>query len=267
MKSVYCIHKLLGETPLEALERLREEAGIAADVPMTYAGRLDPAAEGLLLVLTGEECKNKDAYSGLDKTYKAEVLLGITTDSLDLLGIPSISESERLSKAVSLEGLQIDADLAGDVEVYLNSQIGTFEQKYPAYSSKTVDGVQLHAHTRAGADVDLPTHNVTLYSYKNVSVHIVDREDVTARVNLVLEKVRGDFRQEEIASAWAKAEDAIPEELFVVSMEISVGTGFYIRQLAEDLGKALGTGAVLYKLVRTKVGEFDGVTQFKPVLE
>ena len=63
MKEKYFVHKRWGETPLEALERLRAEEGIAADVPMTYAGRLDPAAEGLLIILTGEECKNKDAYS------------------------------------------------------------------------------------------------------------------------------------------------------------------------------------------------------------
>ncbi len=267
MKDLYCIHKQLGETPLEALERLREEAGIAADVPMTYAGRLDPAAEGLLVVLVGDECRNKDSYSGLDKTYKAEILLGVSTDSLDLLGLPTVAVSERLSKAITLEGLQIDTDLAGDVEAYLESKKGIFEQQYPAYSSKTVDGVQLHSHARAGNDVELPTHQVKLYSYKNVSVRIADREDVVARVNLVLEKVRGDFRQEEISAEWARVEDSLPEELFIVSLEIAVGTGFYVRQLAADLGEALGTKACLYKLVRTKVGDFDGVTQFKSVVE
>ena len=267
MKNFYCIHKQLGETPLEALERLREEAGIAADVPMTYAGRLDPAAEGLLVVLVGDECKDKDKYSGLDKTYKAEILLGVSTDSLDLLGLPTVAASERLSKAITLEGLQIDADLTGDVEAYLESKKGVFEQQYPAYSSKTVDGTQLHNHTRAGTEVELPTHMVKLHSYKNVAVRIIDREDVAERVNLILEKVRGDFRQEEIAREWAKAEDTLPEELFVLSMEIAVGSGFYVRQLAADLGEALGTKACLYKLVRIKVGEFDGVTQFKSVVE
>lgn len=260
MKNIYCIHKLWGETPLEALERLREEQGIAADVPMTYAGRLDPAAEGLLIVLTGEECKNKDQYSGLDKTYKAEILLGVSTDTLDLLGKPVVEPSERLAKSVTLEGLQIDQALVGDVQVYLDSLVGTFTQTYPAYSSKTVDGVQLHTHARAGTEVELPTHTVKLYGYKNVAVRIIDREDVAEKVNLLLEKTRGDFRQEEISAAWASAEDSLPEELFVVSLELSVGTGFYVRQLAADLGRALGTSACLYKLVRTKVGGFDGVT-------
>jgi len=53
---------------------------------MTYAGRLDPLAEGLLLVLTGEECKNKEKYLGLDKEYEVDVLFGFATDTYDILG-------------------------------------------------------------------------------------------------------------------------------------------------------------------------------------
>ena len=52
------VNKQIGETPLEALEKVRREHGFDANLPMTYAGRLDPMAEGLLIVLVGEECKN-----------------------------------------------------------------------------------------------------------------------------------------------------------------------------------------------------------------
>ena len=89
IKEKYIIWKNLGETPLEALTRLREEVSIPSDVPMTYAGRLDPAAEGFLIVLTGEECKKKETYSSLTKTYMAEILVDVSTDSYDLLGIPN----------------------------------------------------------------------------------------------------------------------------------------------------------------------------------
>ena len=65
------IYKNLGETPLQALERFRAKMvknGMADSAiksawqkaPMTYAGRLDPLAEGELLILIGDECKNKD---------------------------------------------------------------------------------------------------------------------------------------------------------------------------------------------------------------
>ncbi len=61
-------YKELGETPLECLERMRIKHNIGQNTPMTYAGRLDPMADGLLIVLVGEECKKKDTYLGLNKT-------------------------------------------------------------------------------------------------------------------------------------------------------------------------------------------------------
>ncbi len=65
--TVIITHKAAGETPLATLERTRIERGIAPNFPMTYAGRLDPLAEGVLILLVGDECKKKDQYLGLDK--------------------------------------------------------------------------------------------------------------------------------------------------------------------------------------------------------
>ena len=73
MKKVILLNKKEGETPLEALEVFRKrktkQKKEYKDVKMTYAGRLDPMAEGLLIILTGEECKNKEKYLVLDKEY------------------------------------------------------------------------------------------------------------------------------------------------------------------------------------------------------
>tara|TARA_B100000003_G_scaffold185439_1_gene179738 strand:- start:107 stop:799 length:693 start_codon:yes stop_codon:yes gene_type:complete len=48
-----------------------------------------------------------------------------------------------------------------------------------------------------------------------------------------------------------------------ISFMISCTKGTYIRSLARDFGKALGCGAVLTKLRRTKIGEFDVKDAFK----
>ena len=230
MKEKYFVHKRWGETPLEALERLRAEEGIAADVPMTYAGRLDPAAEGLLIILTGDECKNKDAYSKLDKTYVAEFLFGVQTDTFDLLGIPAISTAKET------------------VANYLDAHIGTHPQTYPPYSSKTVDGKQLHQHAKEGSEVDLPVHDVTLYGYSGLSVRTVSKVEVLERVEDLVDKVTGDFRQAEIRAIWHHRTPSFPQTLAIVSVQLEVGSGFYIRQLAQDMG------ACLYSLNRIKIG-------------
>ena len=51
-----------GETPLEALEAFRARNKKYKNEKMTYAGRLDPMAEGVLIVLVGEEVHNKEKY-------------------------------------------------------------------------------------------------------------------------------------------------------------------------------------------------------------
>jgi len=240
LKKTYTIYKYLGETPLEALERLRTEENIPTDVPMTYAGRLDPAAEGKLLILVGEECKKKEEYTALSKTYMAEILIGVSTDSFDLLGIPT-------------RKIEITA-IEEKVKEYLDAHVGKYMQTYPPYSSKTVDGEQLHVYAREGKDVELPAHEVELFEYSDLSLDTVLSEDLLVRVGEIAAAVTGDFRQQEILEVWAAID--MPEKLPLVAVTVTVSSGFYIRQLAEDLGKELDTGACLYSLVRTEVGEY-----------
>lgn len=229
IKNKYIIWKNLGETPLETLNRLAETEEIPKEVPLTYAGRLDPAAEGLLIVLAGEECKKKDEYTKLGKTYMVEILVGVSTDSHDLLGIP-----EYKGEAIHI---------LKKVQEYLDARIGKFEQKYPHYSSKNIDTGTLP-----------PPHEVELISYEDLSIEEVEREDVLVRVGEIVAGVTGDFRQAEIAQAWAELET--PEKFQLIEITLTVGSGFYVRQLAEDLGRELGTGACLYSLVRTGIGEY-----------
>ena len=59
MKKVLIFNKKEGETPLEVLDKFRAKNKIYQDIKMTYAGRLDPMASGILLVVAGEEIKKK----------------------------------------------------------------------------------------------------------------------------------------------------------------------------------------------------------------
>ena len=86
IQSKILLYKKIGETPLECLNRFKVENSEYESLPMTYAGRLDPMAEGLLLVLVGEECKKKEDYLYLSKEYEIEVLFGFETDTADVLG-------------------------------------------------------------------------------------------------------------------------------------------------------------------------------------
>src|SRR5690606_34034568 len=88
MQEILKLYKNLGETPLECIERFRAEHPEYAETKMTYLGRLDPMAEGLLLVLAGNT-KDREKYLALDKTYEFEVLWSFETDTYDTLGLVS----------------------------------------------------------------------------------------------------------------------------------------------------------------------------------
>ena len=95
--------------------------------------------------------------------------------------------------------------------------IGDIEQIPPTYSAVKVNGDRAYELRRAGEEVKL----------KPKQVHI-DEIEVT------------DFDAEKM----------------LLSLRVVCGKGTYIRALARDLGRALGSGAYLTALRRTRVGEF-----------
>jgi tRNA U55 pseudouridine synthase TruB len=76
---------------------------------------------------------------------------------------------------------------------------------------------------------------------------------VTEKIN----KVGGDFRQEKILGTWQNALITRPNEFFLISkFRADVSSGTYIRGLAHEMGKHLGTGALAWSIKRTRVGDF-----------
>lgn len=239
MENRIIINKHLGETPLEALERLRAKKGISAQVPMTYAGRLDPMAEGELLILIGDECKNKERYLGLDKEYEVEILFGIETDTYDTLGLAT-------------EGKQGGVDLEL-IRAKLTNYRGRFMQEYPPYSSKTVKGIQLHELARAGElPEDMPSKEVEIYDSEMLGVESVSSGKLRERIDSGLAKVRGDFRQQEITDRWHQI--LATERIYTVAkVRVRCSSGTYMRSLAQRIGKDLGVGACALSIKRTKI--------------
>ncbi len=238
-------YKHLGETPLQALDRLRVEQSQYKDVPLTYAGRLDPMAEGLLVVLAGEECKNKDTYLGLDKDYEATILFGFETDTYDILGkvlthTPTIPDFTRVTEAI-------------------DALIGKAQQTFPPYSSKPVQGKPLFAWAREDKldEIEMPSKEVEIYSANIMDTKIISALDLQNQIIEKIAKVSGDFRQAEITALWKKMLDSGEGVYLTITVHIACSSGTYIRGLAHELGKKLGSGASLLGLKRTKVGQYS----------
>ncbi|MFH0845836.1 MAG: hypothetical protein V1851_00315 [Patescibacteria group bacterium] len=250
MKKILKLYKKMSETPLECLERFRKENPEYAEVKMTYAGRLDPMAEGELLVLVGEECKNKEAYLGLDKEYEMDILFGFSTDTYDILGL--------LEKNWDLEGPK-SYDIAGHggkVKRFLEKMVGEHEQEYPSFSSKTIKGKQLFQIAKDGELEDhiLPTKNVKIYENELLKNYFIKGRELKGDIMKRVLAVQGDFRQEEILKRWEKILKGQGDTQFLVStIRVKCSGGVYMRNIAVELGKFLGIPALALKIKRTKI--------------
>lgn len=239
-RGIYPIEKKRGETLAILLDRFRGEHGLDWSTKLTYAGRLDPMAEGIVLVLAGEDRFVKDRLLGLDKVYEVEILLGISTDTQDPLGVIT----ETLYK-----------DVSGIEQVIENMKMIT-ALPYPMYSSVPVDGKPLFAHARAGTTIEIPQKKVTIYSAELLEIK---KEFVTTLVQSVLEdvaRVVGDFRQEQIIQSWQKLLNET-SEVTIVKMRVHASSGTYMRSLAAWIGEKLGVPALAYRINRIQIGEYS----------
>lgn len=204
-------------------------------------------AEGLLLVLSGEDVHRKDEFTGLDKTYTLDVLWGIETDTYDLLGLPQ----EKVGDMPSTEEIKSEAE----------RRVGTFEQQYPPYSSKTVNGKPLWRWTREGrlSEIEIPTRKVTIYSIEHRYDCEIGSDELLETIRYRLPLVSGDFRQEAVEHKWRTPLRGLASQRgFMRScFEVSCSSGTYMRSLAHEMGKELGCGACAYAIRRDKVGEFS----------
>jgi tRNA pseudouridine55 synthase len=139
----------------QTLGQLTREVQEESKDKICYIGRLDPLASGLVCFLVGEECLNSRSRLHSDKTYGFNLILGISTDTGDALGL-----IQKMS-AVDLDC----ADVGAIIKKYNNY---SYEQEYPMYSSYEirVGGLKkpLWYFAKNGIPIDkIPTHQITVH--------------------------------------------------------------------------------------------------------
>ncbi|MCD5381150.1 MAG: hypothetical protein LR008_01080 [Candidatus Pacebacteria bacterium] len=252
------LDKKVGETPLSCAEDWRAEHPELNGVSMAYAGRLDPMASGKLLILLGDECKKQTDYHGLDKAYKFSVLLGIESDSLDVLG--------RLKTCPTS-----DKDAAKELNGILNSLTGKIELPYPRFSAKTVQGKPLHTWTMENRldEIEIPTKESEIYTLEFDRKETLTKEDLVKsaleKVNSIppvteLRKALGnDFRRVDVRKDWNNIlkDNSLPENFDIVHLNCIASSGTYMRTLAGIIAKKLGTCGLAWSIHRDTIGIYD----------
>ncbi len=246
-ETVLNLYKNLGETPRERLERLRVEKPHYAHEVLSYAGRLDPIAEGVLLCLVGSANKHREEYLNLSKEYTLDVLFGFSTDTYDILGrMMDTGDPSRITR--------------GAVEKGLNEFRGQLPQQYPPFSSKTVEGKALFEWARGGVldALVLPQRTVTIYNISLTEMYKVSEPTLFSYIEDSIDKVDGDFRQEEIMRLWKRHLKPTGEREFAcATIHVSCSSGTYVRSIAHELGLQLEVPSLALHILRTQVGEYS----------
>ena len=144
---VLLLDKPVGITSNGAIQRVKR---LLRAAKAGHVGTLDPLASGLLPVCLGEATKFSTGTFGADKSYDAEILLGVTTTTGDTEG--------------GVTSRRVAAVARDRVEDVLRKFSGPIAQTPPMYSALKRNGKPLYAYARAGQTVDREPRNITIHS-------------------------------------------------------------------------------------------------------
>jgi tRNA pseudouridine55 synthase len=251
---VRLVNKPRGCTPVEAIERLRAADPSLVGRRVGYAGRLDPLAEGLLVLLVDEANQRAHEFNSLEKEYELEALFGVRTDTYDALGL-----------AEALPPRALDP---GELADALRAQEGTRAQPYPPYSAVRVQGRPAFYWARRGEvpAAGWPERVRTVRSVVVLEQGALAGEALVARSVSDARSVRGDFRQEAICARWESLRPLLQGVwLHTVRVRVACSSGTFMRSLAATAGEVVGTGAIALSIRRTRVGPY-ALADAEPVL-
>jgi tRNA pseudouridine55 synthase len=218
MDGILIIDKPAGITSHDVVARCRR---ILKTKRVGHTGTLDPFATGVVVILVGKATRLAQFLDKDAKEYEAVARLGFETDTGDRTGELRITNYELRNVS--------DAE----IEKVLNDFRGEIEQTPPMYSAKKVEGKKLYELARKGIEIERKPVNITIYELELI-----------------------ESGQPSAVSGQQKTEDQRPKTKDR-TIRVVCSAGTYIRTLAEDIGRRLGTGAHLAALRRTRAGKFD----------
>jgi tRNA pseudouridine55 synthase len=236
MDGILIIDKPEGWTSHDVVARLRR---VLKTKRIGHTGTLDPFATGVLVMLIGKATRLAQFLDKDVKEYDALVRFGYETDTGDRTGQARQSQVQYESQVPGPKS-QVEElnSLLEKVRNVLPQFRGEIEQVPPMYSAKKIAGKKLYELARKGVEVER----------KPVKVTIEKLELLEPSSDLGL-------------GTWdsGPTPDFGPWTLDL-GLHVSCSAGTYIRTLAEDIGRAVGTGAHLAELRRTRAGRF-GLTR------
>ena len=158
-------NKAAGMTSHDAVNFLRK---IFQTKKIGHGGTLDPSAFGVLPIAVGRATKFLEYLTDCSKTYRAEMLFGISTDSGDLDG-KIISRLENFSMPTFDE-----------IQTATKNFLGEIEQTPPKFSAIKINGQKAYNLARKNIDFEIPKRQVKIFRFEILEV---EKNFVTAEID------------------------------------------------------------------------------------
>ena len=230
-----------GATSFCALGKIKKTLGTKK---VGHTGTLDSFAQGLLVVCVGSLTRLAGLITAFDKEYVAQIIFGQETDTLDPTG--------QVVKTAPLPTI-------GALKEALKKFTGKIMQRPPEYSAIKIDGKRASDMARKGQAAQIPARPVTVYEAELLDWEAAASTDSGLASDC--SQAQGCAGGQDGSQAKEGAALSLPGstgQSFVQSARVRflVSKGTYIRSLARDIGRELGSAARLQTLNRTRVGNF-----------
>lgn len=263
------IDKPKGISSNDAVQKVKRLVGKANKVG--HAGTLDPLAEGVLPIAIGEATKTSGYLINADKEYEFDITWGEERSTGDAEGevtatsnfIPSIDEIKKI----------------------LPKFIGEITQIPPIYSAIKIAGKPAYKLAREGKEVEVPARQVQIYSLEIIpfpKLSSVQATTITSsptqatpptssptqaqpEIGDLMKNASKDprssllkqlARDDAVSGALKQLARDYAERSNVTRLKVNCGKGTYVRSLAVDIARALGSCGYVSYLKRVKVGKF-----------
>lgn len=158
MDGILLINKPAGYTSHDIVNIVRKQLHTKK---VGHCGTLDPDATGVLIICVNKATKIIQFLTGHQKTYRATLTLGSSTDTYDASG-------------QVLQQQQVDQIPVETVKTVLESFLGRSKQVPPVYSAIKKNGKKLYEYARAGIDVEITPRDIEIFMISLISFNGID---------------------------------------------------------------------------------------------
>ncbi|MGI6426578.1 MAG: tRNA pseudouridine(55) synthase TruB [Natronincolaceae bacterium] len=153
LNGILNILKPPGMTSHDVVSVIRKQLNIKK---VGHAGTLDPNAAGVLPICVGQATKISQYLLDSTKKYRAELTLGIETDTDDIYG--------------TVKNRSLVIPPREEIEKAILSFAGTYNQVPPMYSAIKIRGKKLYELARKGIEIERNSRTVTIYNIDIIEI-------------------------------------------------------------------------------------------------